>query len=411
MSSQSERIDFLNGAGQTLTGRLELPQGRPKAYALFAHCFTCSKDIAAATRVSRSLCRKGIAVLRFDFTGLGGSDGDFANTNFSSNVQDLIAAAAHLREHHEAPLMLIGHSLGGAAVLRAAAELPEVRAVVTINAPSEPQHVEHLLVGELDEIRREGSAAVRLAGREFRIQRQFLEDLEKQDLPSVVHDFDKALLVLHSPQDEIVDVDHARRIYAAARHPKSFVSLDGADHLLSKPADSEYAGAVIAAWLTRYLPEQESPTAEAPSVPRGKVRVSSSGPRWGQNVTAGPHRWRVDEPKEVGGADSGPTPYDLLLASIGTCTSMTLQMYAERKGWPLEEVHVELEHERIHAEDCASCESDSGRADRIQRKIWVRGELQSEQRSRLLEIANRCPVHRTLMGEKEVPTFLAQLKD
>ena len=399
------RLEFDNGRGAQLAARLELPAGEPRAWALFAHCFTCGKDIAAATRISRALCQRGFAVLRFDFTGLGSSGGDFANESFSSNLEDLQAAAGYLREHHRAPSLLIGHSLGGAAVLAVASEIPEVQAVVTLGAPSDPTHVEHLIQDDVETIRREGRANVNIAGRTFPIGRQFVEDLEERKQAERIGRIEQALLVLHSPQDDIVPIDHARRIYQAAVHPKSFVTLDGADHLLSKRQDADYVADVIAAWSSRYLPAEEVDAPDTP--PEGVVRVVEQGGSYTNDVLAGRHRLLADEPTSVGGADLGPNPYQYLLAAMGTCTSMTLRMYANHKGWPLEGVQVDLTHAKIHAEDCAACESETGKVDRIERVLTVEGPLSDEQRARLLEIADRCPVHRTLEGEKEILTRLA----
>lgn len=458
----SHKVTFTGGAGETLAARLELPAGTPRAYALFAHCFTCGKDGFAAARIARALTAHGIAVLRFDFTGLGQSDGDFGNTGFSSNIEDLIAAADYLRTHHAAPQLLVGHSLGGAAVLAARHRIPEVRAVATIGAPADPAHVEHLLGEARAEIEAEGQASVSLAGREFCIRRSFLADIAGQRQSARIGDLKAALMVLHSPQDDLVGVDNARLIFDAARHPKSFVSLDGADHLLTRRADAEYVAAVLAAWVDRYLvPEPaadaaESATAtmaqaetgtrtataapapepgpepaetqtpasagsatvtglEEPSsnaeqvaqvLPESTVRVTEAGGRYRQSVTAGPHRFQVDEPAPLG-ADSGPNPYDLLLGALGACTSITLRMYADRKGWPLENVTVSLHHDRIHAKDCESCETTAGRVDRISRRLQLDGPLlTAEQRARLLQIADMCPVHRTLTGEIVITTEL-----
>ncbi len=403
--STSEKVTFRNGRGQELAARLELPDEPPAALALFAHCFTCSKDVAAASRVSRALRDRGFGVLRFDFTGLGNSDGDFANTNFSSNVDDLVAAADYLRETRRAPALLVGHSLGGAAVLAAAGRLPEVRAVATIAAPSDPAHVLHLLRDDLADIEEGGAAEVELAGRRFRIERQFVEDLRAQTFGAAVRGLDAALLVMHSPVDEVVSIEHARGLYELARHPKSFVALDGADHLLSRREDSQFVADVLAAWARRYVgAEAAAPPSAATSTPTapGEVVVRSLDGPFRQRVRAGRHAWIADEPASVGGADSGPTPYDELLAALGTCTSMTLAMYARRKRWPLEGVEVRLRHDREHARDCEDCEEQDARIDVLSADLELRGPLDDEQRARLLEIAHRCPVHRTLTNEKRI---------
>ena len=388
-----------------------MPAEDPRGFCLFAHCFTCSKDIAAAARIARALCERGFGVLRFDFTGLGGSEGDFANTDFSSNVADLMAAVEYMRKELEAPALLIGHSLGGAAVLSAAADVPEARGVVTIGAPSDTQHLKHIFEGSLEDIAREGSARVSIAGRPFTIRREFVDDLEEHRLSGRIRAMSaagKALLILHAPEDDTVDLDHARRIYAAADHPKSFLSLDGADHLLNRRPDSEYAASLIAAWGSRYVPERErtQPVAE-----QGDVVVVERAGSFTQDVQLGKHALVADEPASVGGLDLGPNPYDLLLAALGACTSMTLRMYANHKGLPLEGVAVRLRHSKIHAKDCESCETEKGKVDRIERELVLEGDLDDAQRARMLEIADRCPVHRTLFGEKEVPTRLVSSFD
>jgi putative redox protein len=356
------------------------------------------------SRISRGLAERGIAVLRFDFTGLGASDGEFANTNFSSNVADLAAAAEFLRRSLVAPQILIGHSLGGAAVLAAAARVPEARAVCTIGAPADPSHVRRLLSQSAEQIADHGEAEVAIGGRSFRIRRQFLEDLEEQNLSERIRSLDKALLVLHSPADTVVGIDNARRIFETARHPKSFVSLDGADHLLSSRADASYVATLVSAWAERYLPEQPAQDAEAPG--EGVLVAETGFGTYANEVRAGRHRVHADEPPGHGGADTGPSPYDYLLAGLGACTSMTLRMYANRKGWPLERVAVRLRHAKIHAQDCAECETETGRVDRIERELEIDGPLDADQRRRLSEIADRCPVHRTLTSETVIVTRL-----
>ena len=405
--STSLKVTFPGGGGAVLAARLELPAGTaPRAYAIFAHCFTCGKDGFAASRTARALTDHGIAVLRFDFTGLGQSGGDFGHTGFSSNVHDLVAAADFLRARYAAPSLLIGHSLGGAAVLAARHRIPEVRAVATIGAPADPSHVAHLFTDAHETIQREGEATVSLGGRDFCVRRSFLDDIADQPQAARIHDLEAALLVMHAPLDETVGVDNARKIFDTARHPKSFISLDGADHLLTRRPDAEYAALVLAAWVSRYLPEAElAPVAESAETP---VIVTESGNgSLQQLVTVGRHHIVADEPVPIGG-DTGPNPYDLLLAALGACTAMTLRMYANHKGLPLENVTVSLRHGRIHAEDCAECETTAGFVDGIDRTIQIEGPLTREQRDRLLEIADKCPVHRTLTSETVVRTVLAQ---
>jgi putative redox protein len=390
--------------GVRLSGALETPGSAPRCYALFAHCFTCGKDVAAASRIARALTREGIAVLRFDFTGLGSSDGDFANTNFSSNLDDLRAAVDYLRQQHEAPRLLIGHSLGGAAVLAMAAEVPECTAVVTLGAPHRADHVVQNFAARLDEIESSGEAQVSLAGREFRIRKQFLDDLERHR-DTDIGALRKALLIMHSPLDDIVPIAEAEKIYRDARHPKSFVSLDRADHLLSDKRDAEYAAATLAAWASRYLPEETA--GSRPPVTAGHVLVEEKNHRFTQHVYSDSHHWQADEPRPVGGDNTGPDPYEHLLAALGTCTAMTLRMYAGRKKLPLEHVEVSLRHHREHSQDCADCDDGAVRIDVLERDIHLRGGLSPEQRQRLLQIADRCPVHRTLEGPLAVRTRLA----
>ncbi|MEM6531570.1 MAG: alpha/beta fold hydrolase [Myxococcota bacterium] len=395
--SHSEKITFTGTTGAELAGRLELPPGPPRAYALFAHCFTCSKDVVAATRISRGLAEHGVAVLRFDFTGLGNSEGDFAHTNFSSNIGDLLSAAEYMRSHLQAPSMMIGHSLGGAAVLVAAGEVPECEVVATVGAPCDPEHVTHLFSGDLADIEAQGEAEVTLAGRSFRIQKQFIEDLAAQNMRERIASLGKALLVFHSPIDETVSVDNARQIYDAAKHPKSFVSLDNADHLLRIPADAAYVADVLVAWAGRYIGEPVS--AEISPQAPGEVAVMETGIGRFQNlVRVGDHgSFLADEPESIGGDNTGPGPYDFLLAGLGACTSMTLRMYAERKKWPLERVTVQLNHRKTWVRDAEACEGDDKcRIDYIHKVIHIEGELDATQRARLLEIADKCPVHRTL---------------
>lgn len=400
-------IRFPGALGAQLAARLELPATPPLAYALFAHCFTCSKDTLAASRIAGALTAHGIAVLRFDFTGLGGSEGDFANTNFSSNIADLVAAAGWLRLTHEAPKILIGHSLGGAAILAAAGEIPEAVAVATIAAPYDPGHIRQLLSPAIPEIEAAGEAEVNLAGRKFRIKKQFLQDIASRANHDAIASLRKALLIFHSPRDTTVSIDNAAQIFMAAKHPKSFISLDDADHLLTRKEDAHYVAAVLAAWASRYLgaAEKETP-ATATDEPRVVTVTETREGKFTQLITAGQHRLRADEPVAAGGTDTGPTPYDLLLAALGACTSMTIRMYADLKQLPLAKVTVRLKHDKVHAQDCADCETREGKLDRIDREIELEGGLDDAQRAKLLEIANKCPVHRTLHSEVWIPTRL-----
>jgi len=398
----AERFDFSNAMGERLAALLDCPIEEPRAYALFAHCFTCGKDIHAARRIAEGLTALGIAVLRFDFTGLGASEGEFANTTFSSNIADLVAAADALRRLRRAPAILIGHSLGGAAVLAAAADVAEARAVVTIAAPCDPTHVVGLFKDRIGEIDTAGGIDVNLAGRPFRISRAFLDDVNQQRLRDRIGALHKALLVFHSPTDDIVGIENATYIFTAAKHPKSFVSLAGADHLLSRRSDATYVANVIRAWAERYLDVVDIGR-DLPSEAGVTVQETRAG-RFQQEVRTGRHRFLADEPVDVGGLDSGPGPYDLVLAGLGACTSMTLRLYAERKAVPLDRVTVRLGHSRIHAVDCENCETKEGMIDRIDRVITLAGDLNEEQRIRLIEIADKCPVHRTLTSEIDIRT-------
>lgn len=406
---KSQKISFQNSNGETLSARLELPvDQQPHSYAVFAHCFTCNKNLNAVTNISRCLTLRGFGVLRFDFTGLGDSEGDFAETNFSSNVQDLIDAAQYMGENHGTVELMIGHSLGGAATLIAASRLKQVKAVATIGAPAEPEHVSRLFAESLDEIKESGVATVNIGGRPFTIKRQFVEDLVEHDPYERIKKLGKALLIMHSPIDTIVGIDNARKIYVAALHPKSFVSLDDADHLLMRKADSLYAGEMIGTWVGKYIkaPAPDPLKSEMPVV----VRTGPKG--YTTEVKMGRHGMLADEPDSVGGADLGPTPYDLLTAALGACTSMTLRMYADHKGWPVEDIIVHLEHGKVHAKDSGSEEeaSKGGKIDQIIRKIEIDGDLTDEQRQRMMGIADRCPIHRTLHGDVRVLTSLLEDK-
>ncbi len=401
---RTEKVNFKNNNGNDLSGYLELPIDQdPHNFVLFAHCFTCNKNFFAAKHISRTLAQNGYGVLRFDFTGLGESKGDFANSNFSGNIQDLLAAAAYLEQEFKAPGLLIGHSLGGAAILFAAKDLQSVKAVTTIGAPSTTAHVQHLIEDNLEEIERNGEAKVNIGGRSVNIKKQFLEDIDKHELTSYLNKLKKSLLIMHSPQDKIVGIKNAEELYIAARHPKSFVSLDGAEHLLSNKEDATYAGNVIATWASRYLsiPNKEIPESNA-DVVAGLEKEDAFTTR----IKAGNHSFLADEPISSGGKDYGPTPYQFLSSGLAACTSMTLQMYAKRKKWPLEDVETHVYYSREHQKDCENCEKSNSKIDTFKREIKLHGDLDKKQKERLLEIADRCPVHKSLTSTTTIKTKL-----
>lgn len=412
MPANSKKLTFPGSLGEKLAARLDLPAGEPRAYILFAHCFTCSKDIFAASRIASELTGHGFAILRFDFTGLGASDGEFANTNFSSNVNDLLKAADYLRENYQAPKILIGHSLGGAAVLVAAGKIPEVRAVATIGAPADAEHVIQNFGAKIGEIEDKGVAEVQLAGRTFTIKKQFLDDLQTHSVVENIANMKKALLIFHAPRDAIVGIENAGKIFQAAKHPKSFISLDDADHLLSRREDAAYVAASLTAWVERYIDRTGGGEFNLPYPgPEGIVSVAETGMgKFQQEIVSGAHRLLADEPASFGGFDSGPSPYDFLSMALGSCTSMTLRLYADHKKLPLERVKVHVTHDKVHAKDCEDCsEGRNGRIDRFEREIEIDGPLDDAMRARLVEIADRCPVHKTLEKSSEIVTRLKAL--
>lgn len=400
---RQEKISFTNQDNQKIAAKLDLPIDQsPKAYVLFAHCFTCSKDLLAVKNISRGLTSNGLAVLRLDFTGLGQSEGAFEDTNFTTNISDLVEASSFMKDHYEAPKLLIGHSLGGAAVIMAASKIKSVQAVATIAAPSSPNHVSHLLGEQIDKIKSEGSAEVNIGGRPFRVKKSFLDDINAFSMKEVIQNLRKPILILHSPQDQIVEIKNAQEIYAEAMHPKSFISLDGADHLLSKKEDSHYTGNVIANWAIRYLNLPEEKKLQT----KHQVLAQLGEEGYTTDILSGKHHLKADEPEDVGGNDFGPAPYDFLLTGLGACTAMTLRMYANHKKWDLQEVEVHLNHQKDYKEDISRPEEKTSKIDKIERIIHLKGQLDEKQRQRLLEIANKCPVHKTLHSEIEISSKL-----
>lgn len=403
-----QNIKFKGSLGSTLSARLHLPDGPTRAYAIFAHCFTCTKDILAARKIADELSKRGIALFRFDFTGLGASAGEFEDTTFTSNIGDILSAAEYLRENYEAPSILIGHSLGGAAILAAAGGVPEAKAIATIGAPADADHVIHNFSDHLDEIEVNGLAELKLAGRPFKIKREFIEDLRNHTIAERVSIMDKALMILHAPNDATVGIENAGEIYTAAKHPKSFISLDTADHLLSDPKDVAYVAEVIAAWASRYVDYDH--VAEQGKVVQGVEVTETKEGKFQNAVRVGHHSLIADEPESVGGHDTGPTPYDYLNIALGACTSMTIRMYADFKKIPLKRVSVNVTHDKVHAADCEACELDdttSGKIDRFERAITLEGEFDEATREKMLKIADKCPVHKTLEANAAIVTRLA----
>ena len=408
---QSKTVTFTNKANHTLTGSLEYPsQGNPIAYVLMAHCFACTRKTKAGTYIARAMVNEGFAVLRFDFSGLGQSGGEFGDTNFSTNVHDLVAAADFLRETYEAPEILVGHSLGGTAVIEASKQIPECMAVSTIASPADPEHVTHLIEDQMQCIIETGQANVELAGRELVIKKQFIDNLKAQEVEKTLHNLNKAILIFHSPWDEIVSIEHAQLLYTKALHPKSFVSLDTADHLLTKDADAVFAASVIAGWANRYLPTDLPQATE--SIESVRVTETREG-KFQQTVLAGKHRLFADEPESYGGMDSGPSPYDFLSIALGTCTGMTLRMYADRKGIELGRISVDVSHKKIHSQDCEECDHEqrasNSKIDRFVRSITIEGGAPEGLDAKFLEIADKCPVHKTLEASSVVATEISSV--
>ena len=405
---KSKNLNFKNKEGKELSGILHLPvDDKPIAIIIFAHCFTCNKDLRAVRNLSAEISSQGLGIFLFDFTGLGKSDGDFSDTNFSSNVDDLIKASKMIEKRFPLPQVFLGHSLGGAAVLKAASNLSTIKAIATIGAPFNPFHVTKLFSEKIEEIKSNGKATVNIGGRPFKLSRDFIHDLDDQNQTATIKNLRRPLLVMHSPQDTIVGIENAASIYQAAHHPKSFISLNNADHLLSDKRHSTYAAKMVANWVVAVFEKNDEATLiktkeEEDTVSEGFVRAKTYSDSFATPVLAGSHRLLIDEPESLGGSDLGPTPYDLLAGSLAACTTLTIQMYAQRKKWPLEEVVVEVKHSHRHKIDCEESVEIEKKIDHFEKIIYFEGELSDDQINRLKDIANRCPVHRTLENEIEI---------
>lgn len=407
----SQKVRFKNQLGYHLSAKIDYPLSKgPHPFAIFAHVFTGNKNLSSARHISRALTLHGVAVLRFDFTGLGESEGDFADTNFTSNIEDIIAAADYLAAHHQAPSIIIGHSLGGAAALFAGARIQSITAIVTIGAPSYPEHVTHLLQDEIEAIEEQGYAKVIIDRREFTIKKHFLDDLRSQNHVDIIQNLGKALLVMHSPQDRIVEIKNAAHIYKLARHPKSFITLDGANHMLTNKNDAFYAGQVIASWVQRYITIAEK---EPLNTDRQVVVKLAKEDVFTADIQAGRHGFVADEPEEFGGFDFGPDPYELLNSALGACTAMTLQMYAKRKGWDLQDIKIHLSHAKTthYYDDIQNIDAKTSKIDRFERVIELIGDLSPKQRQILREVASKCPIHRTLASPQIFATKLLEEDD
>jgi putative redox protein len=399
---KKEKVTFPGSQGGELSGHLNLPADqKAHTYVVFAHCFTCNKNFNAVKNIALGLTQYGFAVLSFDFTGLGASEGDFSDTNFSSNLEDLLAACDFLSQNYKAPELLVGHSLGGAAVLLAAGKIKSVKAVATIGAPSHPDHVLHLIKDKIEDVKEKGVAEVNIGGRPFKIKSQFIDDLKKDNESKGLENLRKAVMILHSPQDKIVDISNAKDIYLKAHHPKSFVSLDGADHLLQNAKDSIYAGQIIAVWADRYLENTEDSELETDA--QTVAAIGGEEDQLTTQIVTEGHHIIADEPEDIGGNNYGPTPYGLLTSSLAACTAITLRMYANHKKWPVEEVLVHVNHEQRHDKDVKAGKDDA-KISFFDREIEIKGDLTKDQIEKMISIANRCPVHQTLESEIKVET-------
>ena len=400
------RLEIENRKGLKLQAYLELPANqKPNHFAIFAHCFSCNSNFNAVKNISRSLSNHGFGVLRFDFTGLGRSEGEFAESHFSANVDDLLDVAKFLKQNYKAPALLVGHSLGGAAVIVAASKLENIKAVATVGAPATVNHVTHLFSHALDDVKEKGEVEVKIGGRPFKINQDFVSDFSKTDLPEITKNLRKPILVMHAPFDSVVGIENAHKIYHIAMHPKSFISLDDADHLLSKSSDSVYVGNMIGTWVDKYFPQEDNKMMST----KGEQLVGHLNlleDNFTTSIQTKKHSFIADEPANVGGDDFGPSPYDYLSAGLAACTVMTLKMYAERKKWDLQEVFVYITYSKKHSDELNIDLEKPTRFDHLQKKLKFIGNLDEKQTQRLKEIAAKCPVHKTLQSNIIIDTEL-----
>ncbi len=398
------QLKIENRKGLKLRAYLELPANqKPNHFAIFAHCFSCNSNFSAVRNISRSLSNHGFGVLRFDFTGLGRSEGEFAESHFSANVEDLLDVSNYLEKHYKAPSLLVGHSLGGAAVIVAGSKLNSIKAIATIGAPATVGHVTHLFSHAIEEVAQKGEVEVKIGGRPFKINEEFVANFSKTNLPKITKELRKPILVMHAPFDKVVGIDNAHEIYHNAMHPKSFISLDDADHLLTKPTDSIYVGNMIGTWVDKYFPPEDNKMIATEGEQLvGHLNILEDN--FTTSIQTKKHSFIADEPASIGGDDFGPSPYDYLSASLAACTVMTLKMYAQRKQWDLQEVFVYITYSKKHSDELDINIETTKQIDHLNKKLKFIGNLDEKQKQRLKEIASKCPVHKTLITTTIIDT-------
>lgn len=403
---KSTRLNIQNSKGFQLQAYLELPANqKPKNYAIFAHCFTCNSTLKPVKNISRALTLHGFGVVRFDFTGLGKSEGEFADSYFSANVDDLLAVSDYMKQHYQAPTLLVGHSLGGAAVIVAASKLASVKAVATIGAPATTEHVKKHFSHHVQEIAAKGDVEVNIGGRPFKISQEFVDDFDKTDLPEITKNLRKPILIMHAPFDKVVGIDNAHQLYQAAHHPKSFISLNDADHLLLESKDSIYVGNMIGTWVQGYFETEDNEMLDIEGE-QLVAHLNLTEDNFTTSIQTANHSFNADEPESVGGDDFGPSPYDFLSAALASCTVMTLKIYAERRKWDLQEVYAYITYSRKHSVDLQEDIEKTTKIDHLLKKLKFIGNLDESQKLKLKEIASKCPVHKTLLSDITIETEL-----